>query len=73
MATQFDHKVGELSEQLKNDLGEIELSTMQFTLADAIREGAGVTEKATGWGNGDTACALSGAFISAKARGYVRD
>lgn len=69
--TKIDEKALELSEQLKRDLGDIELRTMEYTLADAIREGAGVTSKAVGWGNGETACALTAAVIAAKARGYV--
>lgn len=43
----------------------------QYTLADAIREGAQFTEQAHGWGDGDKACALHAAALAAKARGYV--
>ena len=68
----IDEKALELSEQLKADLGEIELRTMQYTLADAIREGASVTDQAYNWGDGaETACALTAAVLSAKARGYI--
>lgn len=61
------------TEQLKAELGEIELEvTTGYTLADAIREGSSVTKQAVGsWGTGETACALSAALISAKARGYI--
>jgi len=73
MSTQFDEKVAELSEQIKNDLGGIEMNVIgNYTLADAMREGSTVTDQAVGWGTGDNACALSSAFISAKARGYVK-
>lgn len=69
--TKIDEKAQELSEQLKSELGEIELRTMEYTLADAIREGCSVSEQAYNWGDGDTACALTAAVIAAKARGYV--
>ena len=65
-------KVDEKVDELKEMLGEIEMDVLtNFTLADAIREGSSVTTQAVGWGNGETACALTGAVISAKARGYV--
>lgn len=70
--SKIDEKALELSEELKRDLGEIELKTMEFTLADAIREGSKNTTQAYGWGNGETACALTAAVISAKARGYIQ-
>ena len=44
-----------------------------YTLADAVREGTSVAGQATGrWvaANGDV-CALTAAYIAAKARGYV--
>lgn len=68
MSTRFDAKVDELAATI-DEIG-MEVAT-SYTLADAIREGAGVTEKAIGWGNGDSACALTAAAIAAKARGYV--
>lgn len=68
----IDEKATELGDELRKELGEIELRTMEYTLADAIREGSSVTEQAVGkFGNGLTACALTAAVISAKARGYV--
>lgn len=67
----IDKKALELSENLKKDLGEIELRTMEYSLADAIREGSSVSEQAYNWGDGETACALTAAVIAAKARGYV--
>ncbi len=67
----IDQKAAELNEQLKSELGEIELRTMEYTLADAIREGSSVTTQAYNWGNGETACALSAAAIAARARGFV--
>lgn len=52
---------------------EIELGVLTegYTLADAIREGARVSEQAYGWGDVDSACALTAAFVAAKSRGYV--
>lgn len=59
-------------EELRRMLGAIELDvTTSYTLADAIREGCGVTTQAYGWGNGDTACAMSAGVIAARARGYI--
>jgi hypothetical protein len=67
----IDEKVAELSEALKSQLGEIELRTFEYTLADAIREGSSVTEHAVGgWGDGENACALTASLIAAEARGY---
>lgn len=42
-----------------------------YSLADAMREGSQITKQANGWGQGDTACALHAASISAVARGYL--
>lgn len=42
-----------------------------YTLADAIREGSQFTNQTEGWGKGEQACALTAAYYSAKARGYV--
>jgi hypothetical protein len=42
-----------------------------YTLADAIREGASVTEQAYNWGSQGKACALTAAALAAKARGYI--
>lgn len=66
-------KVEELSELRKSELGELELEVLSrpFTLADAIREGSKVTTKAEGWGDGDTACALHAAVISAQSRNLM--
>lgn len=67
------NKTQEKVEELKGILEATEvkeLDRMNFRLSDAIREGASVTTKAEGWGDGETACALHGAVISARARGY---
>lgn len=48
-----------------------ELNRMNYRLSDAIREGASVTDKAEGWGDGQKACALHAAVIAAKARHYM--
>jgi hypothetical protein len=75
--SKIDEKVAELQSSLGLDaettkvLGEIELQTMEYTLADAIREGSSVTDQAYNWGNGENACALSAAVIAGKARGYI--
>lgn len=71
MSTTFDQKAAELSEELKAELGTVELKTMQYTLADAIREGSRNTTQTHNWGNGNTACALSAAVIAGKARGWL--
>lgn len=66
------NKIDEKVEELKATLGEIEMKVMtEYTLADAIREGSSVTTQEYGWGNGETACALTAAVISAKSRGYL--
>lgn len=69
--TKTEEKVDELKGIL--DATEIsELKRLNFRLSDAIREGASVTEKATNsWGDGERACALHAAVISARARGYM--
>jgi len=78
--TKIDEKAAELSKTLGLDaetmavLAEAELKelTRPFTLGDAIREGSLVTTHSTeGWGDGESACALSAAVISAKAHGYL--
>lgn len=61
-------------DQLRKTLGEIELGVLtNYTLADAIREGSSVSDKATNaWtGPEGQACALSAALIACKARGRV--
>jgi len=63
-------KVDEKVDELRSMLEEIELNTMQYSLADAIREGCLNTVKAENWGTGETACAMSAAVMAARARGY---
>jgi len=62
-----------LDAETQSALGEIELAvlTAPYTLADAIRDGIKVSEKARGWGMGDMACALSTAAIAAKSKGLL--
>lgn len=63
-----------LGSELEQELGEIELKvTTNYTLADAIREGAGVSGKLEGGfiQNGES-CALGAAWIAGKARGYLK-
>lgn len=63
----------ELDEATKTDLGNIELDllTRPYSLADAIRDGVKVTDKAIGWGSENSACALSAAAIAAKSKGLI--
>lgn len=62
-----------LDEETQATLGEIELGvlTAPYSLADAIRDGIKVTDKARGWGDGSTACALTAASIAAKSKGLL--
>lgn len=68
MKTLTEEKV----EQLRESISAIDLDRLNYRLSDAIREGSTVTEKAEGWGNGERACAMHAAVISASARGYIR-
>jgi hypothetical protein len=58
---------------LRSMLEGIELGVLTgFTLADAIREGASVTDqKIGGWVEGPYACGLGAAYLAAKARGFI--
>ncbi len=66
-------KIDEKTAELKELLGEIEMGvvTQGYTLADAIREGSRVTTQKFGWGDGNTACAWSAAYLAARARGIT--
>lgn len=68
------NKIDEKTEELRKELGEIEMDVLSqgYTLADAIREGSQVTEQAHAWGTGATACALSAAYLAARARGFIK-
>lgn len=70
--TKTEEKVEELKGIL--DVTEVkELERLNFRLSDAIREGASITSQATNsWGDGESTCALHGALISAKARGFIK-
>lgn len=63
----------DLDANTKADLGQIELGVLtSYTLADAMREGSSVTEQAIGgFRKGDQVCALSAAYLAARARDYV--
>ena len=66
------NKVEEKIEEIKAVIDEIGMDVAtSYTLADAIREGSKVTTQEYGWGNGDTACAMSAAVMAARARGYM--
>lgn len=58
---------------LREELGSIEMDVLTgYTLADAMREGSGVTSQKTGgWIDDKSACALGAAYLAARARGYV--
>jgi hypothetical protein len=49
---------------------ELERS-VTLTFGDLIREGSQSTTQAFGWGNGETACAVSAAYLAAKSRGLL--
>ncbi len=65
--TKTDEKV----EELRGIIDASELERLNYRLSDAIREGSSVTEGATGWGDGEKACALHSAVIAARARKYM--
>lgn len=60
--------------KLRQSIDEIGLGVLtSFTLGDAMREGASVTgQKIGGWVEEENACGLGAAYLSAKARGYVK-
>lgn len=60
-------------ERLRDELALIEEKVVTgYTLADAIREGASVTEQTTGrYVAGNSACAFGAAWLAAKARGFI--
>ena len=66
------NKIDEKAKELQDTINEIGMSVLTgYTLADAIRDGSKVSTQEYGWGNGETACALTAAVIGAKSRGYV--
>jgi hypothetical protein len=68
MSNIIDEKI----EALQKELAIVEMDVLtNYTLADAIREGSTVTSQAHGWGDGNTACTLSAAYLAARARGYA--
>jgi len=68
-----ENKTEEKIDELRSMIDEIGLEVAtSFTLADAIREGSTVSKHSTsGWGNGESMCALHAAVASAVARGYL--
>lgn len=66
-----EHKIDEMTEQLE----ELDFEhAMNYSLADAIREGASVTDQAHGTfvnGRGEQMCALAAAALAAKARHLI--
>jgi len=69
MNTMIEAKVAEIRSNITDS--ELEGMTRPFDLADAIMEGSSVSSQSYTWGNGENACALSAAVMSAKARGYL--
>lgn len=59
--------------KLREELALVEEKVVTgYTLADAIREGARVTEKLEGgFIQDNTSCALGAGWIAAKARGFI--
>ena len=66
VAEAIEHNLPAMTAELEK-LDDIE-KAMTFKLSDLIREGAAVTEQAVGWSDGDALCALSAAYLAAKAR-----
>lgn len=68
----IDEKAEQLSKELQAELDEVSLRVSEYSLSDAIREGSLVTEHSkSGWGDGDSACALSAGVIAARRRGHL--
>jgi len=69
--SKIDEKAAELA--MRQELGELEMQVLtSYTLPQAIRDGATVTEHCSaGWGDGDTACALTNGVIAARSRKYL--
>ena len=64
----------EVVEAIRADLAQIEEDvTTNVTVADLIRRGASLTVHYDGWGQGEQACALSAAAMSAKALGFIEE
>lgn len=56
----------------RTDLAGIEESVLtQVHISDLIRRGSETTTQANGWGQGETACALSAASLAARDLGYI--
>lgn len=68
MTTKVDEKVDAIKAMIEIE----DIKRMNFRLSDAIREGSKVSDQAYDWGDGENACALSAAVMSAKARGYMQ-
>jgi hypothetical protein len=62
----------EWTEDLEDELAVLELNVLiNYTLADAIREGAQALKQCQGWGDGvKEGCALTAAIYAARRRGY---
>jgi len=74
--TTFDRQVEKVRTDvlgIEGELREIEMGVLTegVTLATLIREGSMVSKQAYNWGDGETACALTAAALSAKARGLI--
>lgn len=67
--------VDEKTQELEKELAGIDLKVLTegATLSSLIRLGTRVTAKERGWGDGDTACTLSAAFLAARTLGIVEE
>jgi hypothetical protein len=68
MSTKIDEAVERIREDL-NVIGDRVLKNV--TLGDLIREGSSKTTQSYTWGDGESACALSAAYLAARARGLT--
>lgn len=79
MSTLIEDKAALLIEKRAADtlvdaagIAELEAATRPYTLADAIREGASVSDQAYNWTDScGNLCALSAAVVAAKSRNYL--
>lgn len=60
-------------DRLRSAIDSAELESLtSYSLADAVREGCTVTRKLEGgWLQGNSACVMGAAAVSARARGYL--
>lgn len=59
-------------EAIRADLAGVEEKVLTPSLSDLMRAGSARTDQEYGWGQDDSACALSAAALGATALGVVR-